>query len=37
MSFAVAGLRVPGMQIADPECVAKSFPDYWKVFDRLYQ
>jgi 3-phosphoshikimate 1-carboxyvinyltransferase len=32
MSFAVLGLRVPGVRIADPGCVAKTFPDF---FDRL--
>ena len=32
MSFAVAGLRVPGMVIENPDCVAKTFPDF---FDRL--
>jgi 3-phosphoshikimate 1-carboxyvinyltransferase len=36
MSFAVAGLKAPGMSIADPDCVAKSFPDFWKFFERLY-
>jgi len=35
MSFAVAGLRVPGMVIRDETCVAKSFPDFWEVFDGL--
>jgi len=29
MSLALAGLRVPGVEIADPGCVAKTFPDYW--------
>jgi 3-phosphoshikimate 1-carboxyvinyltransferase len=28
----VAGLRVPGMVIENPDCVAKTFPDF---FDRL--
>jgi 3-phosphoshikimate 1-carboxyvinyltransferase len=37
MSFAVAGLRVPGVKIMDPGCVEKSFPTYWEVFDRLYK
>jgi 3-phosphoshikimate 1-carboxyvinyltransferase len=37
MSFAVAGLRVPGVIISDPGCVGKSFPNYWEVFDGLYQ
>lgn len=36
MSFALAGLRVPGVVIDDPECVAKSFPGFWQVFESLY-
>ena len=36
MSFAVAGLKAEGMHITDPDCVAKSFPDLWEFFDRLY-
>jgi 3-phosphoshikimate 1-carboxyvinyltransferase len=35
MSFAVAGLKAPGMRITDPACVAKSFPDFWEYFARL--
>ena len=35
MSFALAGLRVPGVQIADPGCVAKTFPGYWDLLDEL--
>ena len=35
MAFAVAGLRVPGVLIADPGCVSKSFPDFWARFDHL--
>src|SRR2546423_6763170 len=27
MSFAVTGLRAPGILIEDPNCVAKTFPD----------
>ena len=30
MSFAVAGLRVPGVVINNPGCVAKTFPDFWQ-------
>ncbi len=37
MSFAVAGLRAPGMAIIDPDCVAKSFPNFWEFFEKLYQ
>jgi 3-phosphoshikimate 1-carboxyvinyltransferase len=35
MSFAVAGLQVPGIRITDPGCVAKSFPDFWQFFKKL--
>ncbi len=35
MSFAIAGLKVPGIDIADPGCVAKSFPDFWQVLEKL--
>lgn len=37
MSFALAGLRVPGIEIADETCVEKSFPEFWTVFDQLGQ
>ncbi len=33
MSFALAGLRVQGVEIENPECVAKSYPDFWRDFD----
>lgn len=35
MSFALVGLRVPGVAIADPACVGKTFPGYWDALDRL--
>jgi 3-phosphoshikimate 1-carboxyvinyltransferase len=35
MSFALLGLRAPGIAIADPGCVAKTFPAYWQVLDEL--
>jgi 3-phosphoshikimate 1-carboxyvinyltransferase len=35
MSFALLGLRAPGIAIADPGCVAKTFPSYWDVLDSL--
>jgi len=35
MSFALVGLRVPGIIIRDEQCVDKSFPDFWDVFERL--
>jgi 3-phosphoshikimate 1-carboxyvinyltransferase len=36
MCFAVAGLKVPEVRILNPGCVAKSFPNYWEVFELLY-
>jgi len=36
MSFAVAGLMVPGVRIRGEGCVGKSFPDFWKRFELLY-
>jgi 3-phosphoshikimate 1-carboxyvinyltransferase len=35
MSFALIGLRVSGIEIEDPRCVAKTFPDYWTALDGL--
>jgi 3-phosphoshikimate 1-carboxyvinyltransferase len=37
MAFAVAGLRVPGLVIADPGCVSKSFPEFWNRFESILQ
>lgn len=37
MSFAVAGLKAPGTIIRDERCVEKSFPNFWKVFECLYE
>jgi 3-phosphoshikimate 1-carboxyvinyltransferase len=36
MSFALAGLRVPGVKIENPDCVKKSFPAFWAEFEKLY-
>lgn len=35
MAFALVGLRAPGIEIADPECVRKTFPDYFEALDQL--
>ena len=35
MSFAIAGLVVPGVVIQNERCVEKSFPDFWRVFNML--
>ena len=36
MSFAVAGLKVPGVVIEQEQVVNKSFPTFWEVFEGLY-
>ncbi len=33
MSFALVGLRRPGVAIADPACVRKTFPGFWAALD----
>jgi 3-phosphoshikimate 1-carboxyvinyltransferase len=35
MSFALLGLVAPGIAIADPGCVAKTFPAFWEALDSL--
>jgi len=37
MSFAVAGLTVPGVRILNQGCVVKSFPDFWERLQQLYK
>jgi 3-phosphoshikimate 1-carboxyvinyltransferase len=36
MSFAIAGLAVPGMKINGERCVDKSFPGFWETLQTLY-
>ncbi len=36
MAFSLIGLKVPGIRINDPDCVSKTFPDYFKVLNELY-
>jgi len=35
MSLALAGLRIPGVVIHDPACVAKSYPGYFDDLERI--
>ena len=35
MAFALIGLRSPGVAIADPDCVRKTFPDYFVCLEQL--
>lgn len=32
MSFAIAGTKIPNVIIDNPDCVQKSYPDFWKDF-----
>ncbi|WP_224702542.1 3-phosphoshikimate 1-carboxyvinyltransferase [Devosia aquimaris] len=35
MSFALAGLRLPGIVILDPACTGKTYPGYWDMLSGL--
>ncbi|HEY0519481.1 MAG TPA: 3-phosphoshikimate 1-carboxyvinyltransferase, partial [Ilumatobacteraceae bacterium] len=35
MAFGLIGLRVPGMEIEDPDVVAKSWPGFWRMLEGL--
>ena len=35
MAFSLIGLRVPGICIENPQCVAKTFPNYYQVLEQL--
>jgi 3-phosphoshikimate 1-carboxyvinyltransferase len=35
MSFALAGLRLPGIRIRDPSCVDKTYPNYFQELRKL--
>lgn len=35
MAMALVGLRRPNLHIADPGCVGKSYPDFWRDLARL--
>jgi 3-phosphoshikimate 1-carboxyvinyltransferase len=36
MSLALIGLRVPGIVIRDPGCVAKTYPNFWRDLELLH-
>jgi 3-phosphoshikimate 1-carboxyvinyltransferase len=35
MSFAIAGLKIRGIEIGDKKCVDKSFPEFWKELKKI--
>jgi 3-phosphoshikimate 1-carboxyvinyltransferase len=37
MSFALLGLRVPGIGIRNPRCVEKTFPEFFTLLESLGQ
>ena len=36
MAFSLVGLKANGIRINDPECVSKTFPNYFEVLQKLY-
>jgi 3-phosphoshikimate 1-carboxyvinyltransferase len=37
MSFSIAGLMIDGIEIDNPSCVSKTFPDYFEYFGRVFE
>jgi 3-phosphoshikimate 1-carboxyvinyltransferase len=35
MSMALIGLKVPGIVIRDPGCVAKTYPGFWEDLEKM--
>lgn len=35
MALACAGVKVPGLSIADPDVVNKTWPEFWNIFDLI--
>lgn len=36
MAFAILGLKAGPLDIENPRCVSKSFPNFWELFEKLY-
>jgi 3-phosphoshikimate 1-carboxyvinyltransferase len=36
MAFSLVGLKAKGIRINNPDCVSKTFPNYFQVFEELY-
>ncbi|RYG55980.1 3-phosphoshikimate 1-carboxyvinyltransferase, partial [bacterium] len=37
MSFAITALKSPGIEIRDPGCVGKTFPDFFERLEKVAQ
>jgi 3-phosphoshikimate 1-carboxyvinyltransferase len=35
MSFSIMGAKIQGVKIEDPNCVSKSFPEFWEFFEKI--
>lgn len=35
MSFALTGVKAPGIRITDPMCVSKTVPEFWRLLESL--
>jgi 3-phosphoshikimate 1-carboxyvinyltransferase len=35
MSFALAGVKIPGIKIKDSKVVSKTYPEFWKEFEKI--
>ncbi len=35
MSFAITGLKAPGISIKNPGCVSKTFPNFWQKLEQI--
>lgn len=36
MCFAVVGTKIPGIVIENPDCVDKTYPEFWNDLERMY-
>ncbi len=36
MAFSIAGLKIPGVEISNPACVSKSFPDFFTYLNKYF-
>lgn len=37
MSLSLTGLKIPGVKILDPQCVSKTFPNFFQEFSKIYR
>ncbi len=35
MAFGIISLRIPSLEVTEPDCVSKSFPDFWQVLGTI--